>query len=391
MAVVEKLAEAVTVTDPDGRTVYANEAAVELLRLRDVDELLGAPPGDIMDRFAVYDEDGSPLELADLPSARMLAGERERRPAARAQRRARHRRGALADATRSRCCADPDGEIQRIVNVIEDVTTVKRAERAQRLLADASEALARRSTTPRRCRPSRRSRCPSWPGAAIVEVLGARPRRAGGDRRRAGAGRGAARALRRGARRAPRRAARRRARLAADRGVEAGGETLGLLSFAQRGPGPRLRRRRGGARTRARVAAPASRCSTRACTRAAPRSPRRSSTGCCRRACPRCRAGRPPSCTGPAGEFNEVGGDFYDVFEGPDGLDGRDRRRRRPGRRGGHPDLARPLHRAHRRRADRRRHARHRPAQRHAARRGGAAAVHGGLRRLAERAGGTAG
>ena len=37
---------------------------------------------------------------------------------------------------------DADGGILRIVNVIENVTEVKRAERAQRLLADASEALA---------------------------------------------------------------------------------------------------------------------------------------------------------------------------------------------------------------------------------------------------------
>ena len=51
-----------------------------------------------MDRFAVYDEHGRPLALEDLPSVRLLAGEPRRRAAARAQRRARDPRGALAAA-----------------------------------------------------------------------------------------------------------------------------------------------------------------------------------------------------------------------------------------------------------------------------------------------------
>src|SRR5437660_3883980 len=37
---------------------------------------------------------------------------------------------------------DPDGPLSMVINVIEDVTEVKRAELAQRLLADAGQALA---------------------------------------------------------------------------------------------------------------------------------------------------------------------------------------------------------------------------------------------------------
>ena len=55
-----------------------------------------------------------------------------------------------------------------------------------------------------------------------------------------------------------------------------------------------------------------------------------------------------------AGELNEVGGDFYDVFElGRRPLDARDRRRLRQGPAGGRRDRARPPHAAHRRDARR--------------------------------------
>ena len=129
MAVVGKLAEAVTVTDPHGWTVYANEAAIDLLRLRDLDELLDKPPGDIMDRFAVYDEDGRPLELTDLPSARLMAGEEgaDELLVRNVVRATGEERWLVNKVTLLR---GPDGEVRRLINVIEDVTPVKRAERA---------------------------------------------------------------------------------------------------------------------------------------------------------------------------------------------------------------------------------------------------------------------
>ena len=62
---------------------------------------------------------------------------------------------------------DEAGEPERVVNVIEDVTAVKRAERAP---AAAGRGDARRSrarwTRSGRCSTSRRRRCPSWPTGA---------------------------------------------------------------------------------------------------------------------------------------------------------------------------------------------------------------------------------
>jgi len=72
--VLHALAEAVTMSDGAGRLVYVNPAAVELLHAGSADELIRADPEEIMDRYAVFDEHGRPLALADLPSQRLLAG-----------------------------------------------------------------------------------------------------------------------------------------------------------------------------------------------------------------------------------------------------------------------------------------------------------------------------
>lgn len=68
------LDEAVTIMDATGRTRYANPAAVKLLGFDDADRLYQAEPGELMELFDVYDEDGEPLSLADVPSSALLAG-----------------------------------------------------------------------------------------------------------------------------------------------------------------------------------------------------------------------------------------------------------------------------------------------------------------------------
>jgi serine phosphatase RsbU (regulator of sigma subunit)/PAS domain-containing protein len=140
-AVVRTLAEAVTMTDLEGNIVYANEAAVDLLRVDSVDDLLNSDPGAIMSRFAVYDDEGRPVDLRDLPGSRVLAGEPDAEPVlVRNIVRATGEERWLLNKVSS--LRDEAGNLLRVVNVIEDVTEVKRAERAQRLLARASEVLS---------------------------------------------------------------------------------------------------------------------------------------------------------------------------------------------------------------------------------------------------------
>jgi GAF domain-containing protein/anti-sigma regulatory factor (Ser/Thr protein kinase) len=139
--VLDGLAEAVTVTDATGQTIYANHAAVRLLRLESTAEATSATPGELMDRFDVYDEAGDPVLLEDLPGARVRAGASDVEPMlVRNVVKATGEERWLLNKTTA--MLDGSGKLVRIINVIEDVTRAKRTEMAQRLLAEASDVLA---------------------------------------------------------------------------------------------------------------------------------------------------------------------------------------------------------------------------------------------------------
>ncbi len=130
------LAEAVTVNDADGRVVYANPAAADLLGASSVGELLAAEPGELAQRFVTTREDGSPLRMDDLPGRRVLAGRSAEPLLLRSvERRTGRVRWTLTKAT----ALEDDGRLA--VNVIEDVTESTEAARRLRLLADAGEVL----------------------------------------------------------------------------------------------------------------------------------------------------------------------------------------------------------------------------------------------------------
>ena len=139
-AILENLGEAVTVQDRSGRLVFANRAAAELLGAGSVEELLSTPPMELVERFTTVTEDGAPLDVTRLPGRLVLEGLDAEPLVVRATNKAtgeeRWRR------TKSTAVSGPGGDVVMAVNVIEDITEAKRAEVAQRLLADASSALA---------------------------------------------------------------------------------------------------------------------------------------------------------------------------------------------------------------------------------------------------------
>ncbi len=134
------LAEAVLVRDASGRMVFANPAAARLLGFDSVEEIKSASPQQLMDLFDAYDEQGGTLDLADLPSSRATTGEVPQPLLVRnVIRRTGAERWLLHKATP---VLDQDGEVSMVVNVIEDLTEVKRAELGQRLLAEAGRELS---------------------------------------------------------------------------------------------------------------------------------------------------------------------------------------------------------------------------------------------------------
>jgi PAS domain S-box-containing protein len=139
-AAMANLAAAVVVRDASGRMIFANAAAAELFRAESVEGLFGMTSEQLMALFSVTDADGRPVCLGDLPASAALRGER---PEAVTVRSVLRSTGTVRWLThKARPVFDEDGTVSLVVNVIEDVTDAKRAELAQRLLADASRALS---------------------------------------------------------------------------------------------------------------------------------------------------------------------------------------------------------------------------------------------------------
>ena len=139
-ATLTNLAEAVIVREANGQIVFANSAAARLLNLGSVREVITASPQQLMELYHVFDEAGGSLTLADLPSSRAALGEDPEPLLVRNVARATgEERWLLHKATP---LFDADGSLSLIVSVIEDLTEVKRAELAQRLLAEAGQELS---------------------------------------------------------------------------------------------------------------------------------------------------------------------------------------------------------------------------------------------------------
>jgi serine phosphatase RsbU (regulator of sigma subunit)/PAS domain-containing protein len=139
-AIVENLGEAIAAIAPDGSLRFANGAAAEFAGVQDVDALVALGSAALLRRWAVLDEAGEPVAVQDLLVVRALAGET---PAPRLHHAIDHESGADRWLfTRAVPVHDEHGAIDFVVWVGEDVTAVKRQELRERLLSNASKMLS---------------------------------------------------------------------------------------------------------------------------------------------------------------------------------------------------------------------------------------------------------
>jgi PAS domain S-box-containing protein len=133
-AILVNVAEAITVVDRTGQTIFANQAAADLLKASSPSELTDAQPGTVMRRFLVLDEQGEELDLEQMPGRRLFAGEHPEPLVVRNIVRATGEERWLV--VRSSPVTDPETErILYAVNVFENITEVKRAQLAESFLA----------------------------------------------------------------------------------------------------------------------------------------------------------------------------------------------------------------------------------------------------------------
>jgi PAS domain S-box-containing protein len=138
-AILDGVADAVTVQGADGRIVYANDAAARSLGFSSAVDMVGDSAASFMGRYEMFDEQGDHFPVDLLPGRRALRGE-DPEPAL-----VRYREvesgtemWSLIKATAIR---DPEGRPLLAVNVIEDVTEQRERERQLRFLADAGRIL----------------------------------------------------------------------------------------------------------------------------------------------------------------------------------------------------------------------------------------------------------
>jgi PAS domain-containing protein len=134
---LDGIADAVTVQTPDQRVIYANRAALSAYGLTTLEDFRAET---FLRDYDVCDERGQPLDFARLPGRLALAGlEPEPMTMKAIERHTGVVRWSRIKATAVR---GADGAVRLAINVIEDVTELKRSEEGQRFLAEASRRLA---------------------------------------------------------------------------------------------------------------------------------------------------------------------------------------------------------------------------------------------------------
>lgn len=135
------VADAVTAQDPTGRVVYANAAALADLGYESVEAIAAAPIHELTGKFEFTDEEGRPLPVERLPGRQALMGVVAPEPVV-----VRHRVAPDGELRWARVQATPvfdeSGRPRLAINVIEDITELKRAELGYRFLAEASRVLS---------------------------------------------------------------------------------------------------------------------------------------------------------------------------------------------------------------------------------------------------------
>jgi Stage II sporulation protein E (SpoIIE)/GAF domain len=136
--ILDTLGEGITIQTVDGKVVYANQAVADQLGLS-VDEIVSAGPGAVAGRFDIRDEHGQPISGDQMPGRVIL-----REGVDQAELLVRNTvvetgelRWFLMKARRL------EGHDQELaLNLVEDLTAVKKAGLAQRVLADSGRILA---------------------------------------------------------------------------------------------------------------------------------------------------------------------------------------------------------------------------------------------------------
>ena len=139
-AILEGVADGITVQDTSGALIFANDAAARLSGYGSAEELVRAPVEDVLARFELRDEKGIPVLPGDLPGHRAIRGEDA--PEMMLRFRVLGSGEERWSIVKARAVLDESGRPQMAINIFRDITERRHAEDAQRFLADATALFA---------------------------------------------------------------------------------------------------------------------------------------------------------------------------------------------------------------------------------------------------------
>jgi PAS domain S-box-containing protein len=122
--------------------LFANRAAARIIGFESPDELLSSPVAEVTARFLLFDEHGKPVAISDLPGRRALAGDRPDPEVFRFTD-ADGRNERWSEVSASPVFFD-DGSVKCAVNVFRDITELKQAQAETERRAE-DERIARRA------------------------------------------------------------------------------------------------------------------------------------------------------------------------------------------------------------------------------------------------------
>ncbi len=137
--ILRNVAEGVTVTDPDGAFLYANEIAARTIGVDSVEELMRLGHGVARSRFDLFGPDGAPMPPEDLPGRRALADGRPHDAVI-------HFRSAgggeeRVSVVRAVPVLDDEGAVRYVINFFREVTDERRRIARESFLVEAGEVL----------------------------------------------------------------------------------------------------------------------------------------------------------------------------------------------------------------------------------------------------------
>ncbi len=135
--IFKNVADGITLQEPSGRLIYANDVAARLIGYPSVQALLDAPLEKAMENFEVMDESGQPFPASRLPGRLALAGQQTNETTLRFRIRSTgEERWSIVKAIP---IFDDQGRVRFAINITRDITEQQRAEHEIRTLNAALE------------------------------------------------------------------------------------------------------------------------------------------------------------------------------------------------------------------------------------------------------------